>query len=156
MAQAKTAGEVLTTAERRAFVLAMRKTGATYRRIAAAAVARFGVEALPDTWGERYVHKDVARELERLRAEIAEDGDAVLRLELERLDRFTEALWARASSGDEAAIEKCLRIMDRRAKYLGLHRPEGIEVSGAGGGPVVTHVTIDLSADAHDRAWDDR
>lgn len=136
MARVATTGEILATADRRAFVLALRKSGATYRKIAAAAVARFGAEALPDTWGERYAHKDVVREIERLRGEIAEGADEVLRIELERLDRLTEALWSRATAGDEAAIDKVLKIMDRRARYLGLNRPEGVELTGPGGGPI--------------------
>ena len=39
---AKTAGKILTTAERRAFVLRMRKAGANYIEIANAAVKQFG------------------------------------------------------------------------------------------------------------------
>lgn len=136
MAKSVTSGETLATAERRAFVLALRKGGMTYRKIAAAAVQRFGIDQLPDGWDERYAYKDVMRELARLRETMAEDGETVRQIELDRLDRLTEALWSRATDGDEAAIDKVLRIMDRRAKYLGLNRPEGIEVSGPGGGPI--------------------
>lgn len=149
MAKSATSGETITTAERRAFVLAMRRTGATYRKIAAAAVTRFGAGTLPDGWDERYAYKDTMRELERLRETMAEDGESIRQIELERLDRLTEALWSRATDGDEAAIDKVLRIMDRRAKFLGLNRSEGLEVSGPGGGPV-THaitVTIDVGDD---------
>lgn len=147
MARSKTSGESLATAERRAFVLAMRKTGATYRKIAAAAVARFGADSLPETWGERYAHKDTARELERLQAEMAEDGTTVLRIELERLDRLMEALWPRAVSGDDAAIDRVLKLMDRRAKYLGLNAPEGLAVSGANRGPVEIIFSYDDGVD---------
>jgi len=142
MARGETSPAILTTAERRAFVLVMRKTGATYRKIAAATASRFGADNLPEGWDERYAYKDVMRELARLRETMGEDGETVRQIELERLDRLTEALWPRAKDGDEAAIDKVLRIMDRRAKFLGLNRPEGLEVSGPGGAPLATESVV--------------
>ena len=52
------ASNLLETAERRAFVLKQRKGGATYRMIADAAIAKFGVERLPKGWDELYAYKD--------------------------------------------------------------------------------------------------
>lgn len=136
MAKAETSAGTLSTAERRAFVLTLRKTGATYRKIAAAAVQRYGGESLPDGWDERYAYKDTMRELERLRETMHEDCQFVLQVELERLDRLMEAMWSRAADGDEAAIDKVLKIMDRRAKYLGLDARFKVDLTT----PV--HVTI--------------
>lgn len=142
MARQSTTAEQLTTADRRAFVLAMRKTGATYRKIAAAAVARFGSEALPEGWDERYAYKDILRELSRLRETMGEDAEAIRQVELERLDRLTEAFWSRAIDGDGAAADRVLKFMERRARYLGLNRAEGIEVSGPDGEPLQAKIYI--------------
>lgn len=129
MAKSKTSGDMLDTAERRAFVLALRKTGMTYRKIAASAVQRFGLDKLPKGWDELYAYKDVCRELERLRDTMAEDARFILQIELERLDRLTEAMWSRAVGGDEAAVDRVLRLMDRRSKYLGLDAKLKVDVS---------------------------
>lgn len=136
MARQTTTAEQLTTADRRAFVLAMRKTGATYRKIAAAAVARFGSDALPAGWDERFAFKDILRELSRLRETMGEDAEAIRQVELERLDRLTEAVWSRATAGDDSAIDRVLKLMDRRARYLGLDAPVRQELAGGGGGPI--------------------
>lgn len=63
-------------------------------------------------------------------------ADEVRELELERLDRFLLALWAKIEQGDPVAIDKGLRIMDRRAKYLGLDAPvkQQVEVTTFEGG----------------------
>jgi hypothetical protein len=41
-------------------------------------------------------------------------------LEAARLDRLQEQPWLQAVQGNLAAIDRCLRIMERRAKLLGL------------------------------------
>jgi transposase-like protein len=49
-----------------------------------------------------------------------EPADEVRKLELERIDRLTRAIWTRAVGGDGESIDRVLRLMQRRAKYLGL------------------------------------
>jgi hypothetical protein len=50
------------------------------------------------------------------------DGvDQFRALELDRLDRLHEAMWPRAMAGDLAAASVILRIMDKRARLLGLY-----------------------------------
>jgi hypothetical protein len=60
----------------------------------------------------------------------------VLTLELERLDRFLTYLWPAIEQGDPTAIDKGLKIMDRRAKYLGIDAPikQQVEVTNYDGG----------------------
>jgi hypothetical protein len=58
-----------------------------------------------------------------LKATYREPADDVRKLELERLDRLTMALWKRAQSGEAEAIDRVLKLMDRRAKLLGLDAP---------------------------------
>jgi hypothetical protein len=63
-------------------------------------------------------------------------ADEVRTLELERLDRFLSYLWDKIEAGDPIAIDKGLKIMDRRAKYLGLDAPvkQQVEVTTFEGG----------------------
>jgi hypothetical protein len=66
-------------------------------------------------------------------------ADEVRTLELERLDRFLSYLWDKIEQGDPVAIDKGLKIMDRRAKYLGLDAPikQEVEVTNYDGGTEV-------------------
>jgi len=64
----------------------------------------------------------------------------VLQLELERLDAMQAAIWDDAMNGHLGAIDRVLKIMERRAKLLGLdqldvtQQPEPkIEIVLAGG-----------------------
>lgn len=63
-------------------------------------------------------------------------ADEVRTLELERLDKFLLALWDKIEQGDPIAIDRGLKIMDRRAKYLGLDAPvkQQVEVTTYEGG----------------------
>lgn len=117
--------ELLDTATRRAYVIKLRRTGMTYEEIANSAIEKFGSERLPNGYDERYAWKDIKRELERTRNEMAEDVEAVRQLELDRLDALFKSLWIRAAgpNSDYQAIDRALRIMDRRAKMLGLDAP---------------------------------
>lgn len=99
--------------------LEMRKAGATYAHIA---------QVLNIT--ETAARKAVLRALARLNEKVSESAEEVRRLELERLDALLAALWGKAQAGDGAAIDRVLRIMERRARLLGLDAPERIEQSG--------------------------
>ena len=46
------------------------------------------------------------------------------------------ALWRRVQNGDERAIDRVLRIMERRAKLLGLDAAAKTEHTGKEGGPI--------------------
>jgi len=61
----------------------------------------------------------------------------MLQVELERLDALTLAYMAGALSGNEKHAHLALKIMERRAKLLGLDAPSKQEITGAGGAPVV-------------------
>ena len=62
-----------------------------------------------------------------LKEVIREPAEAVIALELDRLDRMFVAAYSRASDQEKPfgrdAVETCLKIMERRAKLLGLDRP---------------------------------
>jgi hypothetical protein len=54
---------------------------------------------------------------------IAEDVAEIRTLETERLDIAQSAIWGKVLQGDNASITNLLRIMERRAKLLGLDVP---------------------------------
>lgn len=111
-------------------MLERRRAGDTYRQIADAAIAKFGLDGLPSGWSDRYAHKDLMRELERMRADMYEDAQAVRQIELERLDALLSSLWTKAADrGDVGAVDRVLRIMERRAKLLGLDAASEVNVS---------------------------
>lgn len=61
-----------------------------------------------------------------LKQVIAEPAADVLKLELQRLDVLLLGVWSKAKSGDTAGIDRALRIMERRASYLGLDSPKSV------------------------------
>lgn len=63
-----------------------------------------------------------------LRATLREPAEQVRALELERLDIMLNAVWPAALEGDIAAQQQVLRLMDRRARYLGLDAPQRIDI----------------------------
>jgi hypothetical protein len=56
-----------------------------------------------------------------------EPAEAALYMELERLDELQQVYWEPAVQGNMRAGEFVLRIMDRRAKFLGLDAPTKIQ-----------------------------
>lgn len=99
--------------ERRAKVIALRRTGAPFRAIA---------EQLGISVGLAY--SDYRKALERLVP--VEDLEAARQMELDRLDRIQMAHWGDATDPNSAdrfdATRAVLATMDRRAKLLGLDR----------------------------------
>ena len=79
----------------------------------------------------------VQRELERTLHEPAEN---VRTLEVKRLDALYEVMEAKALKGDTWSVDRCLKIMERRAMLLGLDaKPD------AGLGAQMTLVAIEQS-----------
>jgi hypothetical protein len=67
---------------------------------------------------------------QRIRQEVIfESIDDARQLELMRLDDLQVAVWERAINGELPAAHCVLKIMDRRAKLLGLDKPEKFEVN---------------------------
>lgn len=101
-------------AERRRKALELRKSGATYDQIA---------NALHYT-DRSNAAKDVKRAILEIIEEPAKD---VLSLELARLDALLLGVWQKAKTGDVAALDRAIKIMDRRSAYLGLDAPQVVE-----------------------------
>jgi len=148
--KAKTSPRLLNTAERRAFVLNLRRTGATYDQIAQMAIQQFGADRLPRGWDSLYASKDVMRALEFWNREIKEGVDEIRTLELQRLDAMFVQMYRQALQGVVGAVDRCLKIMERRDKLLGLSLPEKLEVTGEGGAPLLKEVVIIHSSEEPD------
>jgi hypothetical protein len=108
------AAQKITTAERRIQALAYRKGGASYRAIA----ENLGVD-VHTAW--EYVAAGLAELAAEQRAEAAE----LRALEAARLDDLQRAVWPRAIMGSLEAVKVALRILERRARLLGLDLQPG-------------------------------
>ena len=115
--------------------LELRKQGGTYRQIAEQLRAVDGVS--PD-YSEAQAYRDVTAELERLNLRLAEEAGSVRRLEVERIDELWAVLYPKARKGDYAAFDRCLSLMEKRARYLGLYAPAPVQADV--GGEVVIRV----------------
>jgi len=96
--------------------LKLRAEGLTFREIA----ERVG-------YADRKTASDAVRLA--LQQTLREPADEVRQLELARLDKLMASLWGAAMLGQWKAIDRVLAIMDRRAKYLGLHAPVVTEIN---------------------------
>jgi DNA-binding CsgD family transcriptional regulator len=103
--------------ERERAALQMRKAGATYEQIAQA------LHIAPMT-----AYYAVGRALRRITEGYREDAEDIKALELDRLDAMQLILWAQmqavTSTPEQVlrAVEGLLRVMDRRARYLGIDK----------------------------------
>lgn len=101
--------------------LELRRAGGTYRDIATA----MGISL-------RTAYEYVNSELLMLRELTVEDAEAVRDLELSRCDAMLAGLWRTgATKGDPASVMSALKVMERRAKLLGLDAPSQSQVMGA-------------------------
>ena len=84
---------------------------------------------------------------------VAEDVNAIRELETERLDLAQSAIWGKVLQGDNPSIANLLRIMERRAKLLGLDQPTRIqaEVISYDGNSVRTELERILAESSNSR-----
>jgi hypothetical protein len=95
------------SAERKRKALELKKAGLSYDEIA----VQCGYSSRARAF------EAVTRSIRELTQDVAKD---VLVLELERLDRLQFGIWEKARGGDLQAIDRVLRIMERRAALVGL------------------------------------
>jgi hypothetical protein len=109
------------TSERR-LLARLREAEAVKLRIAGLDYAAIGRQLKPPCT-KSSACKMVKRVLMRLAAATSEDALLLIELEKARLDRIQAGLWTRAASGHEGAIDRVLKIQERRARLLGLDAP---------------------------------
>lgn len=107
-------------AEKRRRALQLRKAGATFDQIA----EQVGY----DNRG------NACRAIQQELADLPKEDAVELRdLELARLDSLLTAMWPKAMNGNGWAVDRVLRIMERRARLAGLDQPEQIAITTAQG-----------------------
>lgn len=100
----------------------LRLAGATYQEIA-------------DSLGVTppAVHKYMKKEMDQLRKETEQDAEHLRAMEISKLDAAQKAIWSQVTKGHLGAVDRLVRISDRRAKLLGLDAPAKTQLSpGAG------------------------
>lgn len=105
-------GKKEAAAERRITALELRKAGATYQAIG----KKLGIS-------EGQAHKDVAYMLNKLSEQERAVATDLRQLQLERLDTALFAIANQVRQGHLGAIDRMLKIEERRAKLLGLDAP---------------------------------
>lgn len=111
-------GQTTTIAERRKVALQLRQAGMTYRDIAIALTNK----GFPCKFTTAY--KDVVKALDEISKKTHEEAESLRELELTRMDVMLKSIWSRVMKGDVAAIDRALRISERRSKLLGIDAPQ--------------------------------
>lgn len=57
-----------------------------------------------------------------------EEIETVRKLELERLDDLWRIAWSKAKAGELPAIDRCIKVMERRAAMIGLDAPRRTDI----------------------------
>jgi hypothetical protein len=112
MPHSKTSARSLIATERRVAAFEMRKRGLPYTQIA---------KSLGISTPAAYTL--VKKKLQQLNDAMAENVETVRYMEVHRLDAMLGRLWPAIQKGETKAIDSALRIMERRARYLGLDAP---------------------------------
>lgn len=110
--ESKTSKRRIAAKERWTWALSLRRRGMTFERI--------GQEM---GCSKQMAHNMVSRAMAELREKCHEEAAAVRELELQRLDEMFLVVFEQAEGGHLEAVDRALKIMDRRAKLLGLDAP---------------------------------
>jgi|TARA_Y100000593_G_C4279956_1_gene322230 hypothetical protein len=115
--QKKTKSRMVKAKDREKQVLELRRAGFSYEVIGKqVGMSRAGA------------YKCVKRHMDKIDNECTDLADDVRQLELQRLDEITSTIWPYVIQGQTQYIDRILKVMDRRAKYLGIDAPEKQEV----------------------------
>lgn len=123
--------------------LELRRAGKTYHEIQAAT-------GISKTTAQRLV----VQGMEDARAQILASADDLKTEEISRLDAMLAGLWPDARKGHLGAVDRVLKVMERRSKYLGLDAPARNSLEGGpeGSAPVstVAAVTVYMPSNGRD------
>lgn len=100
--------------DREVKVLELRRAGLTWQRIAEEV-------GYADHTGAYAAYKRAIKRTQQ------QPADELREQELDRIDRLQLALWPKAMKGDNASVNTIVRLMERRARLLGLDTPIKIQ-----------------------------
>jgi len=106
-------GSVLGAAEKRVTVFELHKAGYSQQKIHEETGIGLGT-----------ISKYLRQELDILAAQQSDLVEEARNVELQRLDNLQLGIWEDACKGKLSAIDRVLRIMERRARLLGLDKPQ--------------------------------
>ena len=139
---AKTSPETAAAKVRAAQALKLRMEGHTFEAIG---------QALGYS-GKQGAYAAVKTSLDAITREPAEE---LIKLDLERLDVLWQIQYINAQVGDVQAMAACMKIMERRAKLLGLDAPAKQEVTGQNGKDLIPTSGVLMVPSAMDQSqWE--
>jgi len=127
----KTSGKKLEAANRCKLCVHYRLAGYTFVEIG----EKVGCSA-------KTAHKWVTKTLHEIQTTYRQDANSLRTQELQALDQLKQTLWAKGRQGNLQAIDRLLKISERRAKLLGIDAPDTYEHTGAGGTPLLAPVIV--------------
>lgn len=89
-----------------------------------------------------HVHRLVKAALADAAEQVAAQGDELRAEEVSRLDGMLGAVWPDARKGSLGAVDRVLKIMERRSKLLGLDAPVKLAHGGDRDAPPIQHVSM--------------
>lgn len=89
--------------------------------------------------GKSQAHRLVTAALKEAAEQINAEADELRAEEISRLDGMLRGLWPDARKGNVGAVDRVLRIMERRAKMLGLDAPMKLAHGGDKDAPPIGH-----------------
>jgi len=95
--------------------------GMTYRQMASALGVSLGT-----------ICNDVKIIIGRWRKEQTAVADKAQQVDLQRIARAMNAIWERVVKGDDKAINTMVKLMERRAKLLGMDAPTRADITTDG------------------------
>lgn len=119
-----------------------KKLDITSRRHQIAALMLAGVskqEALAERVGvdQSTISRDIAAIEHDWKIATCEDIAKAKGKDLARIERVIQGLWPSATSGHLGAVDRVVKLLQHRAKLLGLYAPEKREHSGPDGAPLI-------------------
>lgn len=82
-------------------------------------------------------HRYVKEAMADARVQIDADASEIKTEEISRLDGMLRGLWPDARKGNHGAVDRVIKIMERRAKLLGLDAPLKMAHGGDGDAPPI-------------------
>lgn len=117
--------------QRKELAIQLRLDGFTYREIYGimSTMASQGKIIIPESYDERYVHRDVTSVVDEAKKNLVETGEMLRIMELRNLDRLQQSIMDKALSGDLDSLDRVLKIMKQREKYVpDLTQPKKVDV----------------------------